>query len=129
MNKSEYELQRLCFSMLKENKTLRMLRLEGNRLGDSSAVALGQALLVNANLLDLRLCWNWIGDFGAKALAEAYASGMPGRFLVMQHNNVTSEGLRALHAAAEMNNATICVQCRGQECTFHSEEWTYAGTS
>lgn len=54
---------------MKNNITLRSLNLSENKIGDSGATAIGNALKTNAGLQKLDLAENPIGDAGAKAIA------------------------------------------------------------
>ena len=54
---------------------LTKLELSGNRIGNEGAIAIAEALKVNAVLTTLFLNDNQIGDEGAKAIAEALKSG------------------------------------------------------
>ena len=55
--------------MLKKNTSLEKLRLKGHVL-NRGAVALGEALKENCTLKQLRLDGNYVGEEGAKALAD-----------------------------------------------------------
>jgi hypothetical protein len=61
-----------CF--IQVNKTLTVLNLLGNRIGDDGAVSLAAALRSNRSLLQLLLTNNAIGAAGAHAIGEALAA-------------------------------------------------------
>ncbi|KAK3284652.1 hypothetical protein CYMTET_7715 [Cymbomonas tetramitiformis] len=94
---------------------MKVLRLEGNKIGDKGAKALAVALtpnekgVFNVSLNTLDLTKNTIGDEGAKALAVALTPNAEGVFntslntLNLQKNEIGPEGAKALAIALTPN--------------------------
>ena len=60
---------------LKKNKTLKVLRLDRNAVGEAGAAALADMLLVNKGLTSLGLSASKIGDKGAIAIGKTLRTG------------------------------------------------------
>lgn len=83
------------------NTTLLHLDVNGNRIGDTAAVAIAeQGLAHNRSLVYLNLADNEVGSAGALALFNCLtASNRTLHTLVLRNNNVMNDSIRAAYAA------------------------------
>ena len=87
---------------LKGNETLKVLHLWTNAIGPSGAGELAEAL-GNTTLEDLDLHDNNIQDDGAKALAKALIFNETLKSLYLRYTQIGDEGAKALAKALEFN--------------------------
>ncbi|CAM2705333.1 unnamed protein product, partial [Rotaria socialis] len=88
---------------LKTNQTLTELRLYTNKIGDSGAQYLGEALKTNQSLQDLRLQTNKIGDSGAQYLADGLKVNKTLTYLHLAQNQIGDSGTKHLADALTLN--------------------------
>jgi hypothetical protein len=79
------------------------LYLSGNNIGDEGAIAIAEALKVNAVLTELNLQLNSIGHDGAKAIAEALKVNTVLNELHLYRNNIGDDGAKAIAEALKVN--------------------------
>ena len=88
---------------LARNRTLKILWLEENRIGDAGAMKLADALRENATLEKISLWFNEIGDAGAKRLAKALETNRALKEISLDSNRIGDDGARALAHALRCN--------------------------
>ena len=95
----------LIASDLQSMAVLTRFYLNGNNIGPEGAIAIAEALKVNAVLtkLDLYLDGNNIGDDGAKAIAEALKVNAVVTKLILFRNNIGNDGAKAIAEALKVN--------------------------
>jgi len=76
------------------------LNLMWNQIGDEGAIAIGEALRVNASLTSLDLANNWIGDKGGVAIANALAVNATLTKLGLGYNSIGDEAKGTIRNAA-----------------------------
>jgi hypothetical protein len=117
--------------MLERHSSLTKLHLNNNKLGDSGATSIGDAIVHNIILKDLQLNWNVIGPSGATAMshglkknrsleqiglgwnalgnsgatsiAECMASTLSIRHLDLRHNHIQTDGIYTSTTATTIN--------------------------
>jgi Ran GTPase-activating protein (RanGAP) involved in mRNA processing and transport len=87
---------------LERNRTLKVLDLDSNNIGDGSRL-LAAALERNNSLTALFLTSNNIGDDGARYLAAALERNNSLTWLGLYNNNIGEAGAAAFRAALETN--------------------------
>uniref|UniRef100_A0AAV1VEL9 Uncharacterized protein n=1 Tax=Peronospora matthiolae TaxID=2874970 RepID=A0AAV1VEL9_9STRA len=90
---------------LKTNTSLENLYLSGNDIGPAGARALAQALLQNTHLRSLHLSGNNIGEEGACFLADGIAGNTVLRALYLGTNGIGAAGMRSLATALTQNKS------------------------
>ena len=83
------------------NRVLTTLDLINNNIGPEGAIAIAEALKVNAVLTVLWLSDNNIGDDGAKAIAEALKVNPVLTKLYLWNNNLGDAGEKAVRDAVK----------------------------
>ena len=92
---------------LKANRTVTDLNLDGGRIVDTGASALGVALQCPGHVVaKVTLSSNGIGDAGVSAIAKALVVNSTIRHLDLMHNGIGAHGAGEL-AAALSHNATL----------------------
>ncbi|XP_028662546.1 protein NLRC3-like [Erpetoichthys calabaricus] len=88
-------LQELCVG-LKQNRSVKDLRMAINNICDEGAAALAEVLKTNDTLLDVRLRDNMITDNGANLLMSALKENSTLEKLWLFDNKLSKEGVKAL---------------------------------
>ena len=83
------------------NRVLTELKLWGNNIGPEGAIAIAEALKVNAVLTSVNLRANSIGDDGAKAIAEALKVNAVLTKLYLCNNDLGDAGKKAVRDAVK----------------------------
>ncbi|XP_068687306.1 protein NLRC3-like isoform X2 [Montipora foliosa] len=86
------------------NSTVTLLYLSFNEIGDSGAAALAKAVEINSTLTELVLSRNRISDSGAAALAKAVEINSTLTKLYLSGNGIGDSGSAALAKAVEINS-------------------------
>ncbi|KAI8800160.1 hypothetical protein BJ742DRAFT_686378 [Cladochytrium replicatum] len=89
------------------NRSLRILILWRNDIGDGGATALGQALQLNSTLEELNLQSNKIGEVGISAIAISLKSNSSLKKLDLRENEAKDKGAVALADALKQNSTLI----------------------
>lgn len=84
---------------------LRRLLLHRNKITDAGASIIGQAIAVNATLVEVNLGYNQIGDVGATGVAMALLTNKTVTELNLGCNKIGAEGAKALAAALQANSS------------------------
>uniref|UniRef100_M4BQX4 Uncharacterized protein n=1 Tax=Hyaloperonospora arabidopsidis (strain Emoy2) TaxID=559515 RepID=M4BQX4_HYAAE len=90
---------------LKTNTSLENLYLSGNDIGPAGARAIAQALLQNTHLRSLHLSGNNIGEEGARFLADGIAGNTVLRALYLGTNGIGAAGMQSLATALTQNTS------------------------
>ncbi|KAF4031289.1 Leucine Rich repeat [Phytophthora infestans] len=90
---------------LETNTSLESLYLSGNEIGPAGARALAQALIKNTHLRSLHLSGNNIGEEGARVLADGIAGNTSLRALYMGTNGIGATGMQSLATALTHNKS------------------------
>lgn len=90
--------------LLAPYKTLALLELGRNHLGDDGAMVVAEAMKRNETPKTIHLDVNDIGDEGAKALARAIEVNTSVERLCLSGNRIGDEGAKALAAALPLNH-------------------------
>mmetsp|Transcript_23126 Transcript_23126/g.49951 ORF Transcript_23126/g.49951 Transcript_23126/m.49951 type:complete len:309 (+) Transcript_23126:102-1028(+) len=90
---------------LANNRTLRYLGLQSNKVGAEGAKRLADALKVNQTLLNIRFWNNQIGDDGAKHLASALMDNKSLQWMDLSENNIGDVGAQRLAASFLVNQS------------------------
>jgi Leucine Rich repeat len=98
---------------LLQNRTLKTLELDKNRISDPGSLSLATALYENATLTHLSLNGNNIGPAGALALAEMFKTNSSLVELALGNNNIFNEGLIAFASALERNASLTRLRLNG----------------
>lgn len=93
----------LCSMVTHPDATLCILKLEGNRLGDTLAKALCEALLENTSLIELNLARNSISEIGSLAISKVIEVSDSLLKLDLHWNKIRSEGAKAIATALKYN--------------------------
>ena len=78
---------------LKYNASITTLELDRNPIGDDGITKLAESLWINKKLRKLNVVSCQIGDIGAKAIAEAFTENKTLRHLEIWKNNIGDEGV------------------------------------
>ena len=97
------------------NSTLTELKLTFSKIHDSGAVALAKAVEINSTLKRLELCGNVTGDSGAAALAKAVEMNSTLTHLHLSGNGIGESGATALAQAIEINSTLTQLYLSGNE--------------
>lgn len=95
-------------ALLDHNFMLQTLNLNGNKIVDKGAKAIGTALNINSSLTVLYLNRNQIGDAGVKAVAHGLKNNSSLTKLAISRNRIRDEGASAV-ADTMKSNTTIQV--------------------
>mmetsp|Transcript_7758 Transcript_7758/g.11713 ORF Transcript_7758/g.11713 Transcript_7758/m.11713 type:complete len:689 (-) Transcript_7758:126-2192(-) len=95
---TSHEATLLC-EVLKSVKSVRVLKLCYNELGDVGCEALASAINLHSSLTTLDLGFNNIGDDGAKSLAKGLHMNDALETLYLSGNNIGKSGMKALSEA------------------------------
>ncbi len=93
--------------MLKTNRSLTSLKLQGASMGNPEATLIAEGLRTNTTLTTLDLEANKISDTGIKAIAAALQKNTGLKFLGLEANRLADEGAIALADALRINK---CLQ-------------------
>jgi NLR family CARD domain-containing protein 3 len=94
-------------SLLADGLKCNTVLLYNNNIGNDGAAVLGEALIINTSLTDLRLSFNRVGDEGAAALGAALEDNATLTELDMEHNRIGEEGATLLLKALMEFNITL----------------------
>ena len=86
---------------IKGNPVMTYLNLGGNEIGDTGATSIGKALEVNRVLKELSLRDNNIGDAGATAIGKALEVNRALNTLWLSGNQISDNGKQALRAVVQ----------------------------
>ncbi|KAJ1565315.1 hypothetical protein HK096_003476, partial [Nowakowskiella sp. JEL0078] len=86
------------------NPTLRILSLNGNKIGDKGAKAVSKCLNLNTVIQKLQLDSNEIQDEGIMNISESLCSNKTLKILDLRGNKFGIEGLKSLARAVETNH-------------------------
>lgn len=86
----------LLMAGLKENKTLKILCLDGSPIGPTGAAAIAGVLSGGSLLDDLSICGTGIGDVGAKHIAAGLKTNTALKRLNMNSNEIGEAGAMAV---------------------------------
>lgn len=95
--------------MLSSNACLRELNMSGCRIRPSGALRLFTGLIINRSLEVLHLNRNELGDMGIEHLANAVMAGVPVKKIYLSKNNIGEKGITALADALDVNNRFVVV--------------------
>ncbi|CAM4986290.1 unnamed protein product, partial [Rotaria socialis] len=102
-NLNDQDMKIVANELLQVNKTLNILCLHENQIGDTGAQHLGNALKTNQTLTQLFLYTNKIGDSGAQYLGEALKTNQSLTLLQLQTNEIGDSGAQYLADALKIN--------------------------
>ena len=103
MNKIGDEGAKRLADALKVNDTLKRLHLGFNEIGAEGAKHFANALMENVTLEGIVLNANNIGDEGAKSLANCFMVNQSIREVYLHRNNITDDGAKQLIEALKWN--------------------------
>ena len=83
---TDNDCQKIAKAM-KDNNTIKIMHLDGGKIGDHGAVSLAEALKGNSSLNSLNLDNNRIGDYGATRLRESLNGNTTLTCLNLENNN------------------------------------------
>ena len=83
---TDNDCQKIAKAM-KDNNTIKIMHLDGGKIGDHGAVSLAEALEGNSSLNSLNLDNNRIGDYGATRLRESFNGNTTLTCLNLENNN------------------------------------------
>jgi len=101
--------------ILRQNGTLRTIKIGRNRLGAEGAAELAKALGENKTLTQLTLGGNDIGVEGAMAMAEALKKNMALLMFRAGGNNMGNEGAKVFADMLRANRRLSCLHLYGNE--------------
>mmetsp|Transcript_26830 Transcript_26830/g.48362 ORF Transcript_26830/g.48362 Transcript_26830/m.48362 type:complete len:632 (+) Transcript_26830:1794-3689(+) len=93
----------LCAMVTNPEATLCILKLEGNKLGDTLSKALCEALLENTSLIELNLARNSIGEIGSIAISKLIEASDSLLKLDLHWNKIRAEGAKQIATALRYN--------------------------
>ncbi|KXS14886.1 RNI-like protein [Gonapodya prolifera JEL478] len=96
-------VQAIADTLLKDNFTMRVLNLGGNRIRTDGAIALAKTLGLNSRLERLNLEHNKIGSDGARALSQGLKTNKSLNLLNLYGNLICDVGAEALGEALKTN--------------------------
>ena len=99
------------------------LSLSLNRIGDSDAVSLSQALEANSSLTSLNLSSNGIGDSGATSLSQALASNSSLTSLDLSDNFLGNSGAASFSQALTANSSLTSLNLNGNGIGDSGASW------
>lgn len=97
----------------REDCSVEVLGLFGQRIGDQGAKELADALKVNISIAELNLGGNQIGDEGATALADSLKVNRSIKAIWLEKNLICDDGTEALATALEVNQSIEVIYLGG----------------
>jgi hypothetical protein len=105
----------LLSKALEINKSVVILDLYGNSIGNEGAIAIASALKINKTLTKLSLHDNRIGDDGAIAIARALETNTTLTNLSLAFNRIETEGIYTLATALKINTTLTRLDFSGNK--------------
>jgi hypothetical protein len=110
---------------LRTNRTLIMLNIAGNNVGDKGVKTIVEALQANKNtaLAILNICGNSISNEGAEAVADLLRTNKTLTTVDLSWNNIADEGARIIAGALRENLALTTIDLNDNSITDEGAQY------